>query len=128
MAKRGRPKKPKSRRERVFKAIDALLDSDDPKDKAQGARLYIATQQKLADEDKTVVDPLVGDLMSLIVKLELALGDSIPAQALDLSEDEKEMGTGRLIIAILQQQISDVEQLVRRKVSELRISVSDNAV
>lgn len=101
----------KTRLDRAYKAIDALLDSTDPKDKAAGARLFAQYQKSVEEGDKTAIDQTVFGFFEMIRKLEL-----------DLEMEGEE------IIAVLGEQTEAIEQLIRREVSSMRGTNGDYAV
>lgn len=92
-------------------AINTLMQATDPKDKAAGVRLKMAYDKLYGKKNVTAVNPTVLAFYELIMKLETELRVK-----------------GETIIANLNEQISDVEQLVQRNMSEVWDGDGDNAI
>jgi hypothetical protein len=99
--KGGRPKKkPIKREDRMMQIADEMMASKDHKERKEGVNLAIKIQEKIPQDKGTVVNPMVFSFFEMCQRL---------VQDTGLTGDE--------VFEQINEQISDVEQLIRRKVS-----------
>lgn len=93
-------KKILSEREQLWLVAEKLMGDTDVKNKYKGAMLALKIKEKAPRKEFTVVDPFVMSLVELFQTLSDEMGIS-----------------GEEVIARLGEQISNVEQLIRREMS-----------